>query len=125
MLSSHAAGCWILETVNFPAARCDTCPVRKIAQDDSGLPYVPDLGDVFPEVGILLHRPPSLTTDQRFVIESARLGSRHSPSVPARECTPSVVASCQSPVFLASEPLLFVVQTKGHLCQLGTRPKVA
>jgi hypothetical protein len=68
MLSSHAAGCWILETVNFPAARCDTCPVPQIAQNDASLPYVPDLGYIFPEVGILLHRLPSLTTDQRFVI---------------------------------------------------------
>jgi hypothetical protein len=33
MLSSHAAVGWILETVNFPAARCDAYPVPKVTQD--------------------------------------------------------------------------------------------
>jgi hypothetical protein len=121
MRSSHAAGCWILEKVSFPAACCYTCPAPKIAQNDASLPCVPNLRYIFPEMGILLRRPRSLTTDQRFVILNQLVWDHDIPLLSRAE----MYSKRRRELSESGLPSLFVMQTKGRLCQLRTRPKVA
>jgi hypothetical protein len=63
MLAPHAQRGWSFQTINFSTAGWYSGLVAQVAQNDASLPYVPDLGYIFPEVWILLRRPPSLTAD--------------------------------------------------------------
>jgi hypothetical protein len=61
MVPTHAPRCRVCQAVNFAATYRNVCPDPQFAQNDPLFPYVPDLGDVFPEVEIFDRGRPGIS----------------------------------------------------------------